>query len=157
MSHNNPPVRSALIAALKEHGPMTRHDLAELLDWTVDRVHSVIGAGRMRYPGQIFRVVGYRRASQGKGKDASIYAAEAGPDQARKAKVAARRVASQRRYRQKHNAAINSRTRAMRAAKAGRPGQASPWAQLASPAARAAMAQIQIRQKAQRQPNDRAF
>lgn len=141
MSHNNPPVRNAVIAALREHGPMTRHALAECLDWPLGRVHSTVANARRLRPEQVFRVVGYQRVLEGKGKDASIYAAEPGPDMPRpKAGQYQRNRATRRRYRERHRAVINARHRARRAREKGRVVRSNFWAQLAHKSARSAMA-----------------
>lgn len=147
MSNNNPPVRNAVIAALKAHGPMTRHDLAEHLDWPLERVHSAIAGARRLRPGQIFRVVGYSRPPEGRGKDSSIYAAEAGPDVARKARMDARLKANQKRYRKKHKAVINARLRKTRTLQAGRAIQPNPWAQLAPASMRGLMARAALEER----------
>ena len=142
MTWHNPPVRGAVIAALQEHGPMTVHDIAELLDWPLARVQRTVSNTRALHPGEIFRVTGYKRAAEGKGKDASIYAAEAGPDQPRKTKVAHRLMLNRRRYKKKHSARINARTRAVRADKAGRSAQANPWAGLMPVAVRSSVTRL---------------
>lgn len=149
MSHNNPPVRNAVIAAIRAHGPMTCHEIAEALDWPLERVQGTLRSTRRLRPGEVFRVTGYKRAAEGKGKDASIYAAEAGPDAPRMAKTSLRIAANLKRYRKKHQALRNARLRLARALKADRPAQASPWQQLAPKGALSHITQIALHQQAQ--------
>lgn len=132
MSHNNPPARNAVLAALKKHGPMTARALADVLDWTVERAHrTVINTRRLR-PGQLIRVIGFERVTEGKGKDMQIYAAQAGEDVKRTAvHERRRRLATQARYRERHRAAINARHRASRQKKSGKPLVQNIWSPLA--------------------------
>ena len=149
MSHNNPPVRNAVIATIKEHGPMTCADTAGLMGWTVERVHGAIASARRRCPGQIFRVVGYQRAADGKGKDASIYAAQPGDDVPRPAvNKKARRNATQANYRKRHKAIVNARLRMSRAKNKGRGVSNNIWMQLADKSARSAMSMAAQRRSA---------
>lgn len=140
MSHNNPPVRNAVIAVLKARGPMTVREIAEELDWPVSRVHAVVANGRRLHPEKLFRAVSYRPVKEGKGKDTSVYAAMPGKDAKRqpidKEARARERLA---RYRQRHRAAINARLRAKRAAKRKQPTAINPWMQLAPKELRSAM------------------
>lgn len=131
MSHNNPPVRNAVIAAIKEHGPMTCNEVAEVLGWTIERTHSVIANGRRLHPGKLFRVIRYQ-PSRGKGKDQAVYAVQAGKDKPRPTTdMKVRRHEALQRYRNKHRATINARHRQARAAKAGSTVPQNPWMQLA--------------------------
>ena len=143
MSHNNPPIRNAVIATLKEHGPMTCEDTAGLMGWTVERVHGVISSARRLRPGQIFRVVRYQRA-EGRGKDHSVYAASPGQDAPRpKVDKKVRRLRTQEDYRNRHRAIVNARNRMARAAKKGYTASANPWAQLAPREIRSFMTAVQ--------------
>lgn len=140
MSHNNPPVRNAVIAVLKARGPMTVREIAEELDWPVSRVHAVVANGRRLHPEKLFRAVSYRRVKEGKGKDMAVYAAKPGKDAPRPAvDKDARALERYARYRQRHNATINARQRAQRAQKRERPTAINPWMQLAPPSVRSAM------------------
>ena len=71
MSHNNPPVRNAVIAALRAHGPMTCHEIADVMDWPLARVQCALRNARRLHPEKIFRVIRYEPVTEGKGKDAS--------------------------------------------------------------------------------------
>lgn len=139
MTWHNPPMRGAVVAALKKHGPMTCHAIADTMDWTLEQVQNTLRNTRRLQPGKVFRVTGYLRAAEGKGKDASIYAAEAGKDQPRMTKVAQRLKTNQARYRKRHSALINARLRTARALQAGHTVQINPWAQLAPKNMRSAM------------------
>ena len=131
MSHNNPPIRNAVIAILKEYGPMTRNDIAGILGWPPERVHSTIANARRLRPGEIFRVVRYQRV-EGKSKDQSVYAYAKGPDAPRpNVNKAARRKETEARYRRRHSATINARLRLYRAKQAGRAIVPNLFAQLA--------------------------
>lgn len=136
MSHNNPPVRNAVIAVLKARGPMTVREIAEELDWPVSRVHAVVANARRQHPEKLFRAVSYRP----KGKDTSVYAAMPGKD-AKRQPIDKEARARERfaRYRQRHRAAINARLRAKRAAKRKQPTAINPWMQLAPKELRSAM------------------
>lgn len=140
MSHNNPPIRNAVIAVLKARGPMTVREIAEELDWPVGRVHAVVANGRRLHPEKLFRAVSYRPVKEGKGKDAAVYAAMPGKD-AKRPEVdrQARARENFARYRQRHKAAINARQRAQRALKRERPTAINPWMGLAPKELRSAM------------------
>lgn len=118
---------------------MTCAEVAEVLGWTIARTHGVIANGRRLHPGKLFRVVRYR-PSIGKGKDQSVYAAQAGPDMPRaEVDVKTRRLQALQRYRKKHRATINARHRRARAAKAGSAAPPNPWMLLAPPEVRSTM------------------
>ena len=131
MSHNNPPVRNAVIAALTQHGPMTCHEIADVMDWPLIRVQSVLRSARWLHPEKMFRVVGYKRTANGRGKDASVYALQAGADVPRNVvDFGKRRLQARALYRYRNQAAINARNRADRALKAGHAASANPWLHL---------------------------
>ena len=149
MTHYNPPVRSAIVAALQQHGPMTCAEITEMLDWPTQRAHGAISTARARYPGQFFRVVGWRRTGT-RSKDASIYAAEPGPDAEKpRTNTRKRRRETQSRYRDKNRALINTRARAIRDKASGKITRHNPWAQLATPHIRGLMCSIERRQHSQ--------
>lgn len=65
-AHINPsPIRDAVFAALKQHGPMHIYQIADALDdrYTVQQIRGAIGNARHCYPGQFFRVASKRKAS----------------------------------------------------------------------------------------------
>lgn len=130
---NHPqPARDAVIAALREFGPMHVRALAEHLEWTVERAARTVINARRLHPGNLIRVIGYTRVQEGKGKDMSIYSAEAGEDVPRsKVKEKRRRLVTQARYRDRHRAEINARHRLSRQKKTGKPLAPNVWAQLA--------------------------
>ena len=131
MSHNNPPIRNAVIAVLKEYGPMTRNDIAGILGWEPGRVHNTITNARRLHPEKMFRVVRYQRV-EGKSKDQSVYAYAKGPDMPRpKVDKATRGRETRARYRRRHNATINARMRIRRAKQAGHTMAPNMFAQLA--------------------------
>lgn len=134
--------RRRVVAALQEHGPMTRYELAELLEWDVSKVGTTIGSTRWLLPQKVFRIVGYRAVTGSRGRDVAIFAAEAGPDIQRKPiDKEKRRKATQARYREKNRAAILARHRVSRAKRSGKPVLINPWITLAPKENRSAMAQ----------------
>lgn len=147
MSHNNPPARNAVIAVLKEYGPMTKNDIAEVLGWHPARVHSTLANARRLRPGKVFRVVRYQRSEDGKSKDQSVYAAGPGQDVPRpQIDAIERRKETQSRYRNRHKAAINARMRMRRAKQHGHSIVPNMFAQLAPPAVRSYMTTLQRHQ-----------
>lgn len=138
MNHPQPSL-DAVLAALNECGPMHIRALAEHLEWPVEKAHRTVSNARRNKPGQRIRVVGYERVQEGKGKDLSIYAAQAGEDVPRTpGKAKRRRLQTQARYRDKHRAVINARHRVRRQEK-GQPLVPNVWAQLAPKEIRHAM------------------
>jgi len=130
MTHRALPVRNAVIAVLKEHGPMTIPEIADHLAWDLPRTRSVIANGRRLHPGKLFRIIAYRRATESKGKDTGVFAAQAGPDKPRNPDKIARRKKTQASYRRRHQALINARHRKWRAEKQGRELVPNIWAPL---------------------------
>lgn len=131
MTHHTPPSRTAVIAAIQEHGPMTCAEVAEALGWPHSRAHETIANARRWQPGKVFRVVRYRK-TPAKGKDLSVYAFRPGKDAPRpKIDTKARRQEAARRYQAKNQAVINARERSARAAKARVIAPSNPWMGLA--------------------------
>lgn len=136
-----PIFRDKVRAALLEHGPMTKEEVADLLQLPRNVVAAAIKSARYRYPEQIFRAVGYKRPSDGHGSDVTVYAAEAGSDKPRNHDKRKRRLKAQAKYREKNRASINARHRARRARMAGKETAINVWAALAPKELRAAMTQ----------------
>lgn len=139
MSHNNPPIRNAVLACLREHGPMTMLDIAEALQWPLARVHSAICGARNRYPGQLVHISGYRKHPE-RGKDVSVFAAGPGEDKPRpvltnQQKQARRRVV-QARYNRKNRTIIDTKARIKRAKAKGVTVVSNPWLNLMPPSVR---------------------
>jgi hypothetical protein len=139
MSHNNPPVRNAVLACLREHGPMTMMEVAETLQWPVERVHSAISGARKRYPGQLVHIVAYRKHPE-RGKDVSVFKAGPGEDKPRpvltKQQKAARRRVTQTKYNRKNRTLIDTRARIKRAKAKGVEVVSNPWLHLMPPSVR---------------------
>lgn len=78
------PLRDAVVNALKTHGPMTLHEITEvLLDFDFITVSRVISANRAKWPGAFFRVSGYKPAVEVGSKckhQLRVYAAMPGKD-----------------------------------------------------------------------------
>lgn len=149
MGSNVPTFRDTVLNVLREHGPMTRNDIAELLDWPIERVHSLISNNRYSHPNQFFRIVGYKRVDSGKGKDLSIYSAEGGIDKPRNARKDLRRKQAYTKYRKIHREIINSKSRLARATKQQKDLPINPWYQLAHSSVKPEMTQIMLRTKGQ--------
>lgn len=145
MSHHNPPIRNAVIAALKALKKATCAEIADDMDWPAWRVADVIRNGRRLHPGEMFHVVGYRPPAPGShGKDSAIYAFGPGKDVQRANKNhEARRKRSQDRYRQKNRQVINARHRIHRAKAKGHSAAPNVWSQLAPREVRPYMTVVQ--------------
>jgi hypothetical protein len=145
MSHNNPPVRNAVLECLREHGPMTMVEIAEMLSWSLVRVHGAIMGARSRHPGKLVRVVAYVRHAE-RGKDIQVYAAGAGKDKPRPVLTEedrkARRKVVQNRYNHKNRQVIDAKARIKRAKSQGFEPVAHPWFQLIPPSVRGLATQM---------------
>jgi len=134
--------RRQIVAALQEHGPMTRHEIAEHLGWPIAKVGTTMSSTRWLLPGKVLRIVGYRAITGRYARDVAVFAAQAGPDLARPAAdPVQRRQAAQARYRDKNRVAIKAAARLKRARDTGRDVVVNPWLDLAPPNMRAAMSQ----------------
>jgi hypothetical protein len=134
--------REAVLACLREHGPMTAAEAAEYLCITPTAAASVITSTRYENPGQFFRIASYRKVTGRRAKREIVFEASAGPDAKRPVvdELADRRK-RQIDYYKRNAARVNARSRARRAAAKG--GQAvNPWAQLAHPDLKGYMCRI---------------
>lgn len=121
---------------------MSRLELAEYLGWSTAKVGTTIASTRWLLPEQVFRVVSYQPITGRRARDVAVYAAEAGPDEKKKAVNAhVRRKKTWERYRKENKALISARNKAANA-KASDPHNINPWTQLAAPSLRAYMASI---------------
>lgn len=137
---SNPPKnRSPIIAVLRQHGPMTAHEIAEHLDWPPSKVVRTIASTRWLLPGKVFRVVRYVPVIGKRARDQAVYAARRGPDAPRTADPVERRRQAQARHRTAHRARINARSLARHVGRE-RPAASNPWMQLAHPSLRSHMA-----------------
>ena len=131
--------RSQVVAALKEHGPMTRYELADHLGWPVKKAGTTISSTRNLKPGQVLRIVSYRIGV----RVVAVFAAEAGEDAAPPPINKKRREKQKNaRYRNKHRATINAKARIKNAERAGVVVAVNPWINLAPPDMRATMARV---------------
>lgn len=112
---------------------MTAKEIAEYLGLPQEIVNSCISSTRYHLPGQVFRVVRHQPVTGYRGRDLAVYAAEAGPDANHQVNRPARRKQAEARYREKHRATINARSRIAAMA------PVNPWLQLAPPEIRGAM------------------
>ena len=147
MGSNVPTLRDTVLNVLREHGPMTRNAIAEFLDWPTERVHGIISNTRWLHPQKYFRVVGYKRVVDSKGKDMSLYSAEGGIDKVRHVLNAVRRKNSLNKYRKANRELLNSKSRAARAVKQNKKLPINPWYALAQPSIRSEMTQVMLRTK----------
>lgn len=123
--------RDAVLAALRERGPMTAHEVAEHLEMPHNIVRNTIGTTRNLRPGQLIRVVAYRPVIGRRARDEFVFAAQAGPDVERKPiNMEKRRKERQARYRQKHSGTIKVRERVRNAKRRGAQPVINMWAGL---------------------------
>lgn len=119
-----PVVRDAIVAALREFGPMSAAEISEATGLPRGKVNGSLTLARASHPGQFFRIVRWQLQVGRKGRETPIYAAETGKDARRPAfDDAHRKAASQRNYR-----ANRARRAALRKQRSGI--SASPWAGL---------------------------
>lgn len=125
--------RDLAIATLREHGPMSKAELVELLGTTGARAAAAIATARHENPGKFFRITRYEVQCGRAGREIPIYAAGGGVDAPRPdfASVEARKERSARYYRS-NQARIIARTHARRRG----PVSGNPWATLLAPSAR---------------------
>lgn len=129
------PKRDAITAAIRQHGPMTSREIAELLDWPTNTVSVVIRSARRDHPGRFFRVTGWRQVLGKWLNDEAVYSAGRGADCIKPATdTMARRRAADQRWRERNKARYL-------AGKMVRDGSKplNPWLQLAPPTLRAYM------------------
>lgn len=141
-SRNRAPRLHMVLDVLREHGPMSTPDIAEVLGWTPHQVVATVSPARATYPGQCLRIVAHLRVEGEWRPYVAIYSAEGGND-ARKPTKKERARAAQDRYRQKYGQALRIRDRARRQRERNsetRP--VNPWMQLAPRGLRARMGQI---------------
>ncbi len=127
---NKPIWRELAYSTLREHGPMSKADLIELLGPKGNAAAASIATARHEHPGKFFRVTRYDVQRGRAGREIPIYAAAPGADaprpdfgteQARKDR--------QRRYYQRNQAQILARTHARR----GKATPAAMWLTLLQP------------------------
>ncbi len=137
----NPPVnRSRILVTLQECGPMTRHDLAEHLDWPLEKVSTTINSARHLRPGLLFRIVRYEQGV----RVLAVFAAEEGQDAPRPPRNHKKRNKQKAdRYLGKNRAVANAKNRLRNAAVAGLAVVTNPWLQLAPPEMRPTMTRVQ--------------
>lgn len=126
MSTNRTTQRDTLLAALREYGPMTASEMAEMTGLTRHQVHSYLCRTRNLYPRMYFVIKDWQRRI-GATSIAPIYKAGPGRDVPApdlSTKEAARE--RQERYRGKHSAEL----RIMNQAKRGSALIGDPFAQL---------------------------
>ncbi|KQP02497.1 helix-turn-helix transcriptional regulator [Pseudorhodoferax sp. Leaf265] len=116
LSNQPAPLRAAILAALSDVGPMTTSELAEHMGIDGRGITACIGKARERYPGKLLRITGYRVSVGRRMPDLPIYSDKGGED-AKKPRVdaAARRRASNRRYRERNGAAEAAKKRIKKA------------------------------------------
>lgn len=144
---NLEPRRGAVLAALQKHGPMTRYELAEHLDWPVRTVGQTLSSTRFLLPGQLLRIVSYEQGV----RVVARFAAEAGSDEPLP-RINKKRRERQKaaRWREKNRAVISAKGRIYKANMTGREVAVNPWIGLAPATVRSAMARVH-REEAGRQ------
>jgi hypothetical protein len=129
---SKPIWRDLAIATLREHGPMSKAELVELLGPNGARAASAIATARHENPGKFFRVTRYEVQRGRAGREIPIYAAGGGADAPRPAFGVDERKATQARYYRNNRARIIARVHARRRG----PVSGNPWVALLEPSAR---------------------
>lgn len=140
--------RDLALATLREHGPMSKADLAELLGPNGARAALAIATARHENPGKFFRVTRYEVQRGRSGREIPIYAAGGGADAPRPDFGIDAMKATQARYYRSNRARIIARVHARRRG----PVSGNPWAALLEPSARRDVANsARMTQRNQRQ------
>lgn len=136
------PRRQAVLAILREHGPMTAASAAAHLQWDIAMVSRAIVFARQKHSGEFFRVVRHKGTVGHWGPDQPVYAAEPGPDAYKRpiSEKTRRRVAAKR-WRDKNSAVEAAKKRASRASSSGAKA-VNVWSQLAPPSLRRQMTMV---------------
>lgn len=130
------PMRCAILAVLREHGPMPITTIAEHLGWPRNIVQSAVACARRDNPGEFFRITQYAWQEAGAGAPMAFYAALGGKD-APKPRASKERINAQKlAHYHRHKAVISTR-RTIKHAGASMPR--NPWMQLAASGVRQAM------------------
>ena len=109
---------------------MTRYEIADHLEWPLEKVSTTINSMRRARPGLLLRIVRYRQEV----RVVAVFAAEAGEDAPRPRRDHKKRdKQKQNRYVDKNRAAINAKNRLRSAAESGKAVAMNPWLQLAPP------------------------
>ncbi len=134
---SKPVWRDLALSTLREHGPMSKADLAELLGENGKWAAAAIATARHEHPGKFFRVVRYEAQRGRAGREIPIYAAQPGADAPRPDfSSPEQRKDRQRRYYENNRAQILARTHARRHGPAG----TNRWMALLAPSDRRAAA-----------------
>lgn len=118
---------------LREHGPMSKEDLSELLGDNGPSAARSIATARHERPGEFFRIIRYVAQRGNSGREIPIYAAGSGPDAKRPDFASAENVKKQQAdYYRRNRAALLARRHA------NRPGKiaGSFWGALLTPEGR---------------------
>ncbi len=117
--------RTAIVQALRQHGPQSAENLAEVLGLRKSAVKGALSEARGKYGTKFFRIAGWRRYT-GRGSNwVPIYACGPGEDVARPVLTAAQRNERHARYRARMRDVIRIRNRVRRGVQPG-----GMWAQL---------------------------
>ena len=121
--------RDAILRAIKEYGPMTSAEIAEVTGLSKKKVHGSISGARKNHGSDVFTIHGYQRKTDGTrgGGMATIYKAGPGRD-AKRPDLTTKEVRAERdrRYRARHHARILAREAQRRGSRVA----AGPFAQL---------------------------
>lgn len=124
---------------------MTRHEVAEHLEWPLEKVSATINSTRHARPGLLLRIVHYRQDV----RVVAVFAAEAGEDAPRPPRNHKKRnKLKAQRYLAKNRASVNAKNRLRTAAIAGVPIVVNPWLQLAPPEMRPTMTRVHRQEQA---------
>lgn len=117
--------RDLALRTLREHGPMSKADLADLLGPLGEAAGRAIATARHTQPGKFFRIVRYERQRGRSGRTIPIYSAQGGKDapQPDSTSEQHKRQRNQRYYQ-------DNRTRLLARVHARRGKALNPWVQL---------------------------
>lgn len=119
-----PLVRDAIVAALREFGPMSAAEISETTGLPRGKVNAALTNARASHPGRFFRVSRWQLQVGRKGRETPVYAAAPGKDADRPTfDEEHRKAANRRNYR-----ANRARWAAQRKRRAG--VATSPWSGL---------------------------
>jgi hypothetical protein len=132
------PKRDAISTAIRQHGPMTSREIAEVLEWPTNTVSIVIRSTRRDHPGKFFRISSWRQVLGRRRNDEAVYSAGRGADCIKpETDVVARKRAADRRWRERHNGSYLAKKMVRDGARL-----LNPWLQLAPPSMRGHMQKV---------------
>lgn len=119
--------RTAILQAIREHGPLTAVELAAALELSRTAINGALTEARAKYGTQFFRITAWRRYT-GRGSNwVPVYGLGPGEDEPKPVLTKEQHNERQVRYRERMRDVIRIRDRARRGKQ-----PTGPWAQLLS-------------------------